>query len=116
MPRSKFKKIDIFAILFLVFFATIIWNNTYIYKSKSLAEIHRNGNYKNFEKISNEDPMIYELKKSLQCEKHRPGETIRVEISYFRFFIIETVEYLDISVGPTEGGDCISEVVFRRYP
>lgn len=116
MLKSKLGKSDLIVFLILVSGIVYAWANTQTYKNKRLFDAYRNGTYENFEKIPNEEPIVTELNKGFQCESYQPGEWVRVEISYFRFLIVETSEYLDVHVGSTEGAGCISEVVFRRYP
>lgn len=116
MPKSKLGRPDLIALLILASGAAFAWANTQKYESKTLYDAYRKGGYANFEKIPNEDPVVTALSKGFRCENYQPGEWVRVEISYFRFFGLETSEYLDVHVGSTEGAGCISEVVFRRYP
>lgn len=116
MPKSKLGRSDLIAFLILVSGTAYAWANTQTYENKILFDAYRTGGYANFEKIPNEDPIVTALNKGFQCESYQPGEWVRVDISYFRFFSLETSEYLDVHVGSTEEAGCISEVVLRRYP
>lgn len=96
--------------------ASIIFMNVEFDENKDLSSHYRSGHYKNFEKIRIDDPLFIELRRTLRCEDYRNRGIYRVDISSFKFFVIETSEYLEVRVAPKASGQCISEVTFRRYP
>ena len=116
MPESNILNSKRLPILLLICLISYAFFNTRVYENKDLILTYKNGDYKNFEKIGGNDPLLIALTRIFRCEDYEPGEIHRVDISYFGFFLIESSEYLDVLVAPEVSGQCISEVTFRRYP
>lgn len=103
-------------ILLLICLMSYAFFNTRAHENKDLILTYKNGDYKNFENLRDDDPLFLALTKIFRCEDYEPGQIHRIDVSYFGFFSIETSEYLDVLVAPEVSGQCISEVTFRRYP
>jgi hypothetical protein len=116
VPESNILNSIRLPILVLICLICYAFFNTRLYENEYLISNYKNGNYKNSEELRVDDPLFLALTRIFRCEDYDSGGIHRVDISYFRFFLIETSEFLDVLVAPEVSGQCISEVTFRRYP